>query len=79
MIILKKFYQNSTQKRHIWSQIYEFLFLFKVLQFDKYEGADFKYGNKYFQNLLQKYANKAVLVPNLGIFVFSEKFGIRQI
>ena len=78
-ILFKNSNKKSTQIRHIWWQIYALLFLFKVLQLDKYGGTDFKYGNKYFQNLLQKYKNKALLVPNLGIFVFSEKFGIRQI
>ena len=54
------------------------MYFCKILQFDKFEGADFKYGNIYFQSLPQKYPNKAFLVANLGIFVFSEKFGIRQ-
>ena len=43
--------------------------------FDKFEGADFKYGNNHFQSLTQKYPNKTLSVRNLGIFVFSEKFG----
>ena len=74
-----KFYQKSIQIRHIWSQIYALLLLFKVLRFSKSEGADYKYGNNYFQSLPQKYPNKAFFVRNLGIFVFSEKFGTRQI
>ena len=65
--------------RHIWLQLYALLFLFKVLQFNKSEGADFKYGNNCFQILPQKYPNKPFLNPNLGSFVFSEKFGIGQI
>ena len=47
--------------------------------FDKFEGADFKYGNNYFQTLPQKYPNKTLPVRNLGIFVFTEKFGNKQI
>ena len=74
-----KYYQKNTQITHIWSQIYALLFVFKVWQFVKSEGADFKYGNNYFQSLPQKYPNKSFLVSNLGIFDFSEKFGIGQI
>ena len=42
-----KFYQKSKEMRHIWSQIYELLFLFKVLEFDKSEYRHFKYENSY--------------------------------
>ena len=57
----------------------QFRIFCKILQFDKFKDADFKYGKNYFQRLPQKYPNKEFLVPNLGIFVFSKKFGIRQI
>ena len=74
-----KFYQKNTQITHFWSQIYTVLYFCKILQFDKAVGAEIKYGNNYFESLLQKYLNKAFLFGNFGIFVFSEKFGIRQI
>ena len=45
-----------------------FLFLRKILESDKLEGADFKYSNNFFLILAQKYPNKAFLVPNVGIF-----------
>ena len=40
------------------------------LIFDKFEGANFKYDNSFFKILAQKYPDKAILVPNLSIFVF---------
>ena len=55
------------------------MFLYKILQLDKLEGADFKYDNSFFKILAQKYQNKAFLVPNLGVFVFPQNFAIRQI
>ena len=45
----------------------------------KLEGADFKYDNTAFKFQHQKYPNQALLVPNLGIFLFSSNFAIRQI
>ena len=36
--------------------------------FDKFEGADFKYDNSFFQIQALEYANKAFLVTNFGIF-----------
>ena len=42
-------------------------------------GADFKYDNNFFKIIAQKYLNKAFLVPDLDIFVFSQNFAIRQI
>ena len=54
-------------------------FPWKILQFDKFEGADFKYDNSFLKFYPKNYPNKAILVSNLGIFVFSKKFAIRQI
>ena len=33
--------------RHCWSQFQGFLFFGEFFQFDKFEGADFKYGNPF--------------------------------
>ena len=38
---------KNTQVRHFWSQIYVFLFFRKILQLDKFQSADFKYGNSF--------------------------------
>ena len=40
------------------------MFFHKILIFDKFEGADFKYDNSIFKILAQKYPNKAFLVKN---------------
>ena len=40
------------------------LFFRKILQIDKFEGADFKYDNNYLKIMAQKYTNKAFLVKN---------------
>ena len=55
------------------------LFFCKILLLDKFEGADFKYKNSFFQILIQKYQHEAFLVRNLGVFVISWNFPIRQI
>ena len=55
-----------------------FCFRSKILQIGKFEGADFKYDKYCFQISAQKYPNKAFLVPNLGIFIFSRNFAVRQ-
>ena len=58
------------------------------LIFDKLKGADFKYDNTLYNRgpkirkysiFGQIYPNKAFLVPNLGIFYFSQNFAPRQI
>ena len=41
------------------------------MQIDKFEGVGFKYDKNFSKNLVQK-LNKAFLVPNLGIFLFSQ-------
>ena len=76
---LFKFLPKNTQIRHFWSQIWAFFVLRKILQLDKFEGADFKYDNSFFKILALKYPNKTFLVPNVGIFVFSQNFAIRHI
>ena len=32
-----------------------------------------------FEILAQKYPSKAFLIPNLGVFVFSQNFAIREV
>ena len=39
-------------------------FFHKILQLEKFQGADFKYDNSIFKLLDQKYPNKAFLVKN---------------
>ena len=56
-----------------------FCFFHKILELDKFEGADFKYANSFFLILVKQYPNKIFLVPNLRIFVFSQNFQHRQI
>ena len=51
------------------------MFFLETLEFDCFEGADFKYDNSFFKILAQKYPNKVFLVQNLSIFVvFFRKF-----
>ena len=50
-----------------------------ILQLEKLNGADFKYEFFFSKILAQKYLNKAFLVRNLGIFVFSQNFASRKI
>ena len=68
-ILFKNSNKKSTKIRHFLSQIYVLLFLFKVFQFEKFEGSDFKYENSYLK-FYQKHPNNAFLVPNLRSFVF---------
>ena len=56
------------------AQIYAVLYFCKILQFQKFQGADLKYGNNYFQSLPQKYPIKAFLVPNLRKSLQLDKF-----
>ena len=55
----KAFLVKSTQIKLFWSQIQAFLFLYKVLQSHKFEGADFKYQDCFLkfqpQNTLTKH------------------------
>ena len=44
----------------------------QTLQSDKFEGADFKVAAQYTKN-------KEFLITNLRIFVFAQKFAIRQV
>ena len=43
------FQPRNMQVRHIWSQIYGFLFFNQTLPKDKFEGADFKCDNGFFE------------------------------
>ena len=40
---------KSPKKRHFWFQILAFLFFHEISQLDKFEGADFNYGNSIFK------------------------------
>ena len=55
-----------------------FLFFRKILQLGKFESADLKYDNFFFEILLQKYLFKTFWVRNLGIFLISQNFAVRQ-
>ena len=48
------------------------MFLWKILQLDKFEGTDFKYDNIFFLIIAQKHPNKAFLVPNETFSFFHE-------
>ena len=78
------FFNSSPKipKYRIFGQKYSnkaFLVLHKILELDKFEGADFKYDNNFFQITAQKYPNKAFLVRNSQIFIFAPNFATRQI
>ena len=45
------------------------LFLHETLHIDKFKGPDFKYNNSFFQISVQKYPNKAILLPILIFFL----------
>ena len=62
-ILFKNSNKKSTQIRHICSQIHALLFLFKVFQFDKSEGVDFKYENSYL-----KFYHKNIEITHFCIF-----------
>ena len=52
-----------------------------MLMFDKFEGTDFKYDNKFLKFLPKNTQiwNKTFLIPNLDIFVFLQDFANWQI
>ena len=51
-----------------------------ILEIDKLEDADFKYGNSIFQIPAKRYTNNTFLVPNLsGFFFCLPNFSRRQI
>ena len=80
MTTILKILAENAQIRHFWSQIETvWIFFRKILQMDKFESADFKYDNSFLKILAPKHPNKAFLVPDLGIFIFSRNFAIRQI
>ena len=62
----KKKKKKTKQIRYFWSQIYAFSFFHKILQLDKFEGADFKYNNISF-----KFQSK---IPKLAIFCLKFKY-----
>ena len=72
-ILFLKLMPKNTKIR-LFGQNYPNLGIFfrKNLQFDKFDGVDFKYGNSFLKILAQKYPHKAFLVPNLGIFNFPD-------
>ena len=75
MTIIFKILAENAQIRHFWSQIETvWIFFRKILQMDKFESADFKYDNSFLKILAQKHPNKAFLIPDLGIFIFSRNF-----
>ena len=75
MTIIFKILAENAQIRHFWSQIETvWIFFRKILQMDKFESADFKYDNSFLKILAPKHPNKAFLVPDLGIFIFSRNF-----
>ena len=49
------------------------------MQLDKHEVADFKYDNSFLKISAQKYLSKVFLIPNLGIYIISQNFTMRQI
>ena len=49
----------------------------KILQLDKFEGADLRYGCSFFEILAQKHLIKAFFVQNLDIFLISRNFALR--
>ena len=54
------------------------MFFCKILELDKFEGGDLNYDNSFLKFYLKITQKNAFLVPNLGIFVFSQNFSIRQ-
>ena len=67
-IVFLKFLPKNTQGRHFLSQIQAFSLFQDILQLDKFEGADFKFDNIFFQIPAQKYPNHTFLVQNLDFF-----------
>ena len=49
--VLIKFWPKNTQIRHLQSLIYAFSLFHKILQIDRFEGADFKYDNSFLKFL----------------------------
>ena len=52
------------------------MFFLEILEFDYFEGADFKYDNSFFKVLAQKYTTKVFLVLSFGVFAFSKNVSI---
>ena len=66
----KTFFVKNTQISHFGSEIEAFLFFHEVLQREKFEITDFKYG-KIVSKFMHKKYKSGISIPNLGIFVFS--------
>ena len=77
-IVFFKIMFKDTPMRYFWSQISSFLVLHETLHFDKFESANFKYGNS-FLKLLPRHLNKAILVSSLKIFNFARNFAFCKI
>ena len=75
-IIFLKFLFQKYLKRTFLVPNLDITVFRKILQIDRFEDADSKYGNSFFQILTQKYPTKIFLVPNLSIFIFSQNFQI---
>ena len=65
-IVFKSSLKN-TQVRHFWSEIEAFVLFSEILQIEKFEGDDFKYGNSFFIIVPKKILNQAFLVKTTGI------------
>ena len=78
-VVFKKFYNKSIQIIHFLSQIRSLLFLCKILELDKFQGADFKYDNIVLNVKAEDTAKKRILIPNFGLFVSWQSFANRQI
>ena len=84
---LKILYQiKYTQISHFWSQIQVFSFqnlsifiISRNIPIRQIRRCWFQIWQYYFQIPVQKYTNKAFVVPNFGIFFFSYNFAIWQI
>ena len=47
--VFSKFYPKYTQIRHFWSKFQSNLYFRKILQINKFEVADFRYGSSFFK------------------------------
>ena len=70
---------KSPKKRHFWFQILAFLFFHEISQLDKFEGADFNYGNsifkfqsknnqiKHFWSQIYRFTKSRALISNISV------------
>ena len=66
----KAFLVKNIQRKHFLPKIFAFLFFHKILQLDRFKGADFKYDNSFSNIIAHKYPNKAFWVKNTQISHF---------